>query len=710
MSPPSPTRRRAAPLWLALAPLALTLAACVDIPEDFGEPEAAAVAPSTATELLDRHISASGGAEALRALDQRTIEARVVFKAEDGCEEGDEGCMAEDKVGEFVLYTTADGRMYRRMVVDDNIIERGFDGETGWQMQSQPQMLVLEDPAIEFVLREDALLHWYLDVDSRDYLALELLGSRKTEDGRELDGLVWLPGAEGMPQSEKWFDRATGLLHEEIERDLVTGDLVRRVYTNYRDVDGVQVPWLIEQITEVEGYPPQVVELRVQAVRHREIRDELFAIPELGPTEPEPDELLVLLDEAKIAAEDAQDDTLAQIKYARLAYAAVHFEEAAAAAKRALAIDRNELEATYILARIAVLEGRLRDADKLVRQAMNHGLRDDEAARQQAWIAMREGDWDEAAEALARAGSPDLAHRYESFNGKPLTADMPGRACETTVPIAVDTGAVVVEVEADGDTLTMLFDTSASDLIISDSQARSLVIGTDAEAPLAAGGPPLRQGQLDTLQIGELSVDNVPVTMVPDQDIGAVVGIEGVDGVLGIRALAERQLTIDREAKTLTIVEPGRACAKQREANRVGISVPFWVHETHYIYVPAEMNGAEGIYLLNTGMRGADLTANEGAYAYAGIGAPPVRGNQPGLARVDSFRLGEFERVDLGAAWGFMQQNATSDGFRLDGMVGLGVLGIGRWTLDYDEQRLYMSPPTAPPKPPEQQPAPKPSE
>jgi tetratricopeptide (TPR) repeat protein len=691
----SHTRRRALSRWLALTLLLVPGVAvgCLTIPEDLNDPDSAPSAPSTAQELLDRHIAASGGAEALRALTQRTVEARVIFPAEEGCEEGDPDCVAEETTGQFVLFSTADGRMYRRMVVGDNILERGFDGKTGWQMQTQPQVLVIEDPAAFPVLREDALLHWYFDVQKREELALELLSSRKQEGGLELDGIMWFAASPALPQAEKWFDRATGLLQEEIERDGESGDVVRRVYEDYRDVDGVKVPWLIKQITQVEGYPDHIVELRVQVVHHRPVREEMFAVPELGPTEPQPDQLLTVLAQAKVDADKPGADVLAHVTHARLAYAAIHFDEAKAAAKRALGLDKNELEALYILARIALLEGDLKESEKLVRQAIAKGLREDEAARQLAWIHMRRSEWSKAAKELAQAGSPELAARYTAFSGKPLDGKMGGDGCFTQLTFEPRNGAIIVTVDAEGSPLKLLLDTGASDLLLSDARARSLVIGTDAEAPLVGGGPALKQGQLDSLTIGDFTVANVPVTMIPDDQMHTVVGLEGVDGVLGIRAFAGRQLTVDHTASTLSLVEPGKKCGKQLESHRAGPWVPFWVHETHYIYLMAKLNGAEGLYLLNTGMRGADLTANEGAYAHAGIGAPPLLGGVPSLAPIAKFELGGVELDNLGAAWGFMEQNATTDGFRLDGMLGLGALGRGTWTLDFEQQRLYLAPP-----------------
>jgi hypothetical protein len=235
-----------------------------------------------------------------------------------------------------------------------------------------------------------------------------------------------------------------------------------------------------------------------------------------------------------------------------------------------------------------------------------------------------------------------------------------------------------------------MFDTGASDLIISTATARSLVILPDAEAPLVPGGKPIGHGQLDTLTLGDFSVANVPVALYSEDQLDYIVGSASIDGVLGIRPFAGRQVTVDIAAQVMEIVEPDRRCRKQLDSNRVGVEVPFWLHETHFLYVLGRMNGAEGIYLLNTGMRGADLTANEAAFAHAGVGAPVVRPNRSPTAHIERFELGEFVTEDLGAAWGFYKHNATIDKFRLDGMLGLPVLGSGRWTIDFEQQKLYI--------------------
>jgi hypothetical protein len=146
----------------------------------------------------------------------------------------------------------------------------------------------------------------------------------------------------------------------------------------------------------------------------------------------------------------------------------------------------------------------------------------------------------------------------------------------------------------------------------------------------------------------------------------------------------------------------GSRCKAELEARRTGPGIPFWQHETHYLYVMAEMNDAEGVYLVNTGMRGADLTATQQAYAFAGVGTPIVREGVAPMVTPESFELGATRLTGLESAFGFFEQTTTADGFRLDGMIGLGVVGRLRWTLDFATRRIYFAEgtPTARPKKP----------
>ena len=111
--------------------------------------------------------------------------------------------------------------------------------------------------------------------------------------------------------------------------------------------------------------------------------------------------------------------------------------------------------------------------------------------------------------------------------------------------------------------------------------------------------------------------------------------------------------------------------------------------------MPALMNGAEGLYLINSGMRGAALTANDDAYARAGVGAPILRRGDPGgFVDIERFELHDDLVVEkASAAWGYIAANATRDEFRFDGMIGLELLAGRTWTLDFAKRTLYFSEP-----------------
>src|SRR5690606_38885592 len=56
-------------------------------------------APKSAPEALTRYVEALGGEALLRGLEQRTVEARVVFVVDQTCEAGDPGCISEETEG-----------------------------------------------------------------------------------------------------------------------------------------------------------------------------------------------------------------------------------------------------------------------------------------------------------------------------------------------------------------------------------------------------------------------------------------------------------------------------------------------------------------------------------------------------------------------------------------------------------------------------------
>lgn len=680
---------------------------CLKIPPELpAEPDATPSAPSTAAEVLDRFVEASGGEAALRALPARTIEARMVVRAQEGCDDPEtQGCLAEDQVGSFLLRTTSGGKLYRRTVLDELVEEKGFDGKEGWQLAGD--LLRFESDAELELSKEDAVLHWYFDLEERGVQVTLVRPRKEDSEGQVsvLDGVRWeVPGSAATPKT-MWFDRATGLLREEIVEDTLEGgdgEEVQRqtiVYDDYRQVGDVVVPHLVRVINEL-GDQAQIVEFVTQRVDHQAVEDSIFAMPEL-PAPPEvPDQRLAALQAAQAAATESADDASAQVELARAAWAAAHFDTVEEAARAALALDSSEPEAMLLLARVLVLRGDTKEAASVLRKAASVGLRPEVLALEEAWIHYRRRDFGKLANTLDQVGNPVLAGRYRSFVGKPLK--IKGKGCVSTLPLVATKPLAVVEIVVEDEPVNAILDTGASDLILSSSFAAARGISVKplgAQAP--RGTPSVGYGQAESIEIGDVTISNVPVDVFDDRAMAEMAGTDlpDVKAVLGLSMLSELQITIDAPAEQLELVQGGGRCKGERQARRTGEGLPFWQHETHFLYVMGELGDAEGMYLVNTGMRGADIAANLLAHGHAGLPIPPMR-DDVSMGTVDAFTLGPMRLSGLdsavaytdpqGQVRGFFERVETSTGFREDGMIGLTPLAQRRFTIDFETRRIYF--------------------
>ena len=696
LRPPRPSLARL-PLRAGLVAALLAPAGCLKVPTDgVEEPGAHQGAPKTAKEVIDRYVLAIGGEPTLRGLKQRTVEARITFLPETGCTDADQDCRREEKVGTFTLQTSTDAKMYRRTVVDDQVDEQGFDGKQGWQLRGGT--LVLEDADEAAVSREDANLHWYLDLDKRGVQLAQEPARSEDHDKQPvtLDGVRWT--VKGSPAQDKvlWFERDTGLLREEMLEDTSGEQVLRQwvLYSDYRRIDGVQVAHKIRLINQV-GDRAQEVVFVTQRLHHQPIAPEVFAVPKVPPPKRAGDPLLDALAKARDAAVAAPKDKDAVLNHARLAWSAAHFEEAATAAEATLKLDPKEAEALWILARERVLAARFKEADDLLGRAEKAGVKPQLIAAQRAWIRSHQRDFVGVAKALDILGEANaaLAGRYRTFVGKPLQVSVGGDGCTVELPILKDAGAPMVEIEIGGEKIAAMLDTGAADVIVDTELAARLKLPIRSRTPIGQTEE-IGHTQVDSLKLGAVSVSAVPVDVFPSETLAQMSGgRKNASVVVGVRVLEQFQLTYDVAGKKLTLVHGAPKCKAALAARRTAAVAPIWLHETHFVYVLGQMGGTEGLFLINTGMQGVDMTATTRAYARAGIGSPPMRRNEPAIVDVPEFTIGALlQAKDLRGAFGYFEQSESSDQFRIDGMIGLDVLTRRRVTFDFPERKLYFGP------------------
>ncbi|MCB1036846.1 MAG: hypothetical protein KDD47_23675 [Acidobacteria bacterium] len=238
------------------------LAACQQGDGGAPPPPVEIVAPADLPiqEVLDRHLEALGGREALSALHS----VRKVGKIG-----------TSDFIGKPITTEIRAGERYlRRVEGDDGEIVMAYDGTTGWQEGAVPGTT----EATPLGEAETAKL-----IASTDFggplVAAEAGGSRAALEGLTDFGYkVSLPTAAGL-QRDFYLDKETFLVNRVEEVRNFSGNelLTVTTYDRYKPVAGVMIPFT--EVTRIEEIDFD------QAVRWEEIEanpeldDSLFAFP-----------------------------------------------------------------------------------------------------------------------------------------------------------------------------------------------------------------------------------------------------------------------------------------------------------------------------------------------------------------------------------------------------------------------------------------------
>jgi thiol-disulfide isomerase/thioredoxin/outer membrane lipoprotein-sorting protein len=183
--------------------------------------------PPTLDAVLTKYVTAIGGRDAQRRITSRVSKGRVDVP---GVSFG----------GKLEIYAKAPNKSLTIMDVEPaGLVKQGFDGRTVWTNRSDT------GNGIERAALVDA--DFYREIKLKEqYTRIKLLG--KVKEGFRQVYLV-----EAVPRSgaaeNLYFDAETGLLvRRDVPRRTAKGIVLTEVYfSDWRDVDGVKVPFRITQ-------------------------------------------------------------------------------------------------------------------------------------------------------------------------------------------------------------------------------------------------------------------------------------------------------------------------------------------------------------------------------------------------------------------------------------------------------------------------------
>jgi predicted aspartyl protease len=244
-----------------------------------------------------------------------------------------------------------------------------------------------------------------------------------------------------------------------------------------------------------------------------------------------------------------------------------------------------------------------------------------------------------------------------------------------------------------------ILDTGASHCLLSQKLADGLGVRPESEkqATGAGGGVKLVLGHVESMAVGSVRKQNVPIGITTELErIAAVIRSE-VDGDLGFEFLKDFALTIDYRDSALYFVSSLGPEKGSRSAN----SAPFMLAapDQPLILVEVSLN-SQGPYqfALDTGAsRTIVSTEIAEKLGIETIGDNPATGAGGRVkimaGKVDSLAIGDaiVHDHDIGVGE-FLAMLSTAVGTKMDGIVGYNFLNRFRVTIDYFRSVLELAP------------------
>ena len=192
--------------------------------------------PTPADEIIGKYITAIGGQANIDKVQTRTSK----LTASNG----------PGNPINLEVYQGPPGKFYMRTTLDQGVFERGFDGQVGWEKSPRG---VRQLNSVE-VWRMQNSIDLFGNLNFKQYTRLRTVGRDKVGDR---DAYVILANRSNTDVERLFFDVETGLLLRRITylRTMVGTIPEQFDYEDYRDVDGVKLPFTIRVSSVDAGNP-----------------------------------------------------------------------------------------------------------------------------------------------------------------------------------------------------------------------------------------------------------------------------------------------------------------------------------------------------------------------------------------------------------------------------------------------------------------------
>jgi hypothetical protein len=425
--------------------------------------------------------------------------------------------------------------------------------------------------------------------------------------------------------------------------------------------------------------------------------------------------LLVILVASCAASAQPAEPTPSPMASADRLFEAGEFAQAAEQYARIVAEHSDDYPAMLGLGRVALLSNRLVDAESWPKKASALRPGDTDPRVMLAEVYYRRDDFEKAATALSGidVGANSLVvsqyptlnvAKLQSFKGQ-VPYELRGDGQSTRVKFLRTDPLPLVSVRVNGGReVTFFIDTGGSEVALDTAFARELGVPQfGAVQGTFSGGQhaEVHQGRIDSIALGDWTVRNLPVAILPLRQLSQGLGAKQIDGVIGTTLFYHFLATLDFPNGELVLRRKDATSLAQFTASAGNsVAVPFWIAGDHFMVGWGRVEAlAPSLLFVDTGLDGAGVKLADSVIKQAGIRLEEDKASTGagggGTLRIVPYvvhrlSFGEVQETNVPGLYHGPFPWQTSFGFALAGMVGHDFFRPYAITFDFETMRIFL--------------------
>ncbi len=426
--------------------------------------------------------------------------------------------------------------------------------------------------------------------------------------------------------------------------------------------------------------------------------------------------LLVMLARCAISGEaTAAEQKLSPIDSADRLFRIGEFAQAGEQYAKIAADHPGDYSATLQLGRIALLSNRLDDGEHWLKRAIELRPGDADPKVMLAETYYRRDDFEKAVAALNgvdEGTNPLVAAQYptlnvaklQSFKGQtPYEVHGDGQITRLKFLRTDPLPLITVRVNG-GDEVTFFIDTGGSEVALDTDFAKELgvpLFGTVQGTFSGGQHAEVQQGRIESLTVGDWTVKNLPVVMLPLRQLSEGLGAKQIDGIIGTTLFYHFLATLDFPRGELVLRRKNATNLEQFVATSgKSVAVPFWMASDHFMVGWGRVETLPpALLFVDTGLAGAGVKLAESVIKEAGIKLEEDKASEgaggggklkivPYVVHRLSFGKVQEENVPGLYDGPFPWENLF--GFHLAGMVGHDFFKPYAVTFDFENMKIFL--------------------